>query len=157
MNFIDKLKADINFYEKHENSLLDEVKLQKLRDISNRIRGVSYVTGPNDERVIALREYVARKEKDIVDRIDSVTVYADGEPLEEPLLLSIILRDESSVPTVYYKGVEITEKVRVSFDWSTREDTPNSGGIRYNIEHYEKENEELIRKGVGLARGKYTI
>ncbi|KNE19661.1 hypothetical protein [Virgibacillus pantothenticus] len=57
---------------------------------------------------------------------------------ERSSLLTIELEDESSVPKVFYQGEEVTNKVRVSFNWDTREESPLSGGTRYNIEHFVK-------------------
>src|SRR5690625_575574 len=72
--------------------------------------------------------------------IETVTIYADGKPFEEPPLLSIELQDESSVPTVYYKGEEVKYKRNVFLDWDT--DTDVFGGLSYAIEHMEVGNKE---------------
>lgn len=69
-------------------------------------------------------------------------------------LLQITLQNESSVPKVIYEGKEIDNKARVLFEWET--DTEVMGGTRYNIEHYEP-NEKPVRKGYGLARGRYAF
>lgn len=153
MNFIDKLKDDISFYEKHERNLLDGDKLKKLRNISNRITGVSYVTGFNDERVIALREYVVRKEKIVVDRMESLKELPKGTPVtsteatsnilsgkDKQPLLTLELQDESSVPTVHYKGERIQHARNITLDWDTDKDVP--GGMSYSIEHIEKGNRQ---------------
>jgi len=70
-------------------------------------------------------------------------------------LLVIELHDETAVPKVFYQGEEITNKVRVSFEWETR--TDELGGTAYNIDYVEVVNKEPIHKGVGLARGKYGV
>lgn len=41
----------------------------------------------------------------------------------QPQLLRIELDNITSVPRVYYKGMEITKKVRIKFDWQTNDDT----------------------------------
>ncbi|MBL4950969.1 hypothetical protein JK635_01780 [Neobacillus sp. YIM B02564] len=43
-------------------------------------------------------------------------------PYKSTHLLSITLDDIDSVPIFHYKGEEIKEKVRVSFDWKTTDD-----------------------------------
>lgn len=74
----------------------------------------------------------------------------------EPLLV-IELHDETAVPKVFYQGEEITGgKARISFDWETKTMELGSGGTNYNIEYAEVINKELVHKGIGLARGKYT-
>jgi len=81
-----------------------------------------------------------------------------GDELEkkEPLL-TIELQDETAVPKVFYEGKEITGKVRVSFDWITKGCEPNSGGTKYNIEHHETGHGDIVKKGLGLRRGKYAL
>jgi hypothetical protein len=57
-------------------------------------------------------------------------------------LLEIKLPDINSVPQVFYKGQEITKKVRVSFDWETNgPEIPIHPDI--NIEHVEKGSNDL--------------
>jgi len=75
---------------------------------------------------------------------------------KEPLL-TIELQDETAVPKVFYEGKEITGKVRVSFDWLTNGMEPLSGGTKFNIEHCETGHKDLVKKGIGLRRGKYAI
>lgn len=52
-------------------------------------------------------------------------------------LLVIELKDETSVPKVFYKGEEIELKQNISFDWDT--DTEFMGGLSYAIEHRVKD------------------
>lgn len=59
--------------------------------------------------------------------------YSTGKDVSS--LLVINLQDETSVPKVFYKGEEITNKVNVFFDWDT--DTDVYGGLSYAIEHLE--------------------
>lgn len=40
----------------------------------------------------------------------------------QPQLLRIELDNITSIPRVYYNGVEITKKVRVYFDWQTADE-----------------------------------
>jgi len=82
------------------------------------------------------------------------TVCCQSCKTNEPLLV-IELQNESSVPKVFYQGQEITDKVRVSFDWETK--TDELGGTRYNIEHYESGHKIPTMKGYGLSRGKYAL
>ena len=98
------------------------------------------------------REGFMRNLSDILRDVEEVYHKIQGR--QEPPLLTIELQDETAVPKVFYDGEEITNKVMVSFDWETR--TDEYGGTSYNIEHIELVNGEPIRKGVGLARGKYA-
>lgn len=75
---------------------------------------------------------------------------------QEPLLV-IELDNETAVPKVFYKGKEITGKVRVSFDWATKDREPNSGGTKFNVEYHEVGHKDIVKKGVGLYRGKYAL
>lgn len=79
-----------------------------------------------------------------------------NEPESKPLL-TIELQDETAVPKVFYEGKEITGKVRVSFDWITKGCEPNSGGTKYNIEHHETGHGDIVKKELGLRRGKYAL
>lgn len=64
-------------------------------------------------------------------------------------LLIIELDSDTSTPRVFYEGKEITDKVRVSFNWETKTDKPRK--INFNIEHYEMNDiGEPIIKGIGL-------
>ncbi|MCM3396797.1 hypothetical protein M3638_02950 [Oceanobacillus profundus] len=78
------------------------------------------------------------------------------EETNEPLLV-IKLDNEIAVPKVFYEGKEITGKIRVSFDWETKTEEPGSGGVKYNVDYVEPVNGEVVRKGYGLARGKYAF
>lgn len=53
-------------------------------------------------------------------------------------LLSIVLDDINSVPIVYYKGEEITYRMRVSFDFKTNDDL-GTYPTYVHIEHWDKE------------------
>lgn len=57
-------------------------------------------------------------------------------------LLVIELKDETSVPKVFYKGEEISAKINVSFDWDTS-DAHSPGGLSYAIEHVETGSGQL--------------
>lgn len=74
---------------------------------------------------------------------------------QKPLLI-IELEEETSVPKVFYKGEEVTMKARILFEWETGNDD-EKGGTRYNIEHFEKVHKGIVRKGYGLAKGKYAL
>jgi hypothetical protein len=65
-------------------------------------------------------------------------VYTDIDAGEEVIpLLNIALDDINSVPTVHYKGEEVTFKQRVLFDFKTKDECPNPTYI--HIEHWDKE------------------
>lgn len=85
-------------------------------------------------------------------------VFGDNgvEGKSQPLLI-IELQDETSVPKVFYEGEEITGKVRVLFDWVTEGAETLTGGTKYNIEYHEMGHEDIVKKGIGLCRGKYAL
>jgi len=61
-----------------------------------------------------------------------------NKPMYDPKpLLTIVLDDIGSVPTVTYKGEEIKLKTNISFEWDTR-DALNLGGTSYKVEHLEE-------------------
>ncbi|MGQ4664986.1 hypothetical protein ACUIJN_03995 [Metabacillus halosaccharovorans] len=60
--------------------------------------------------------------------------------IEQSPLLQITLEDINCVPTVYYNGEEIKSKIRVSFDWKTRDHFDyNSPFIRVEYADVNKE------------------
>lgn len=63
-------------------------------------------------------------------------------PKEENKLLVIELDDINAVPKIYYKGEEVTHKMRVSFDWMTK-----GGKERYptyiRIEQHDEDSKSL--------------
>lgn len=61
-------------------------------------------------------------------------------------LLTIELENDTSVPKVFYKGEEITNKINVQFDWETDTDIP--GGVSYAIEHVEDKGVNRIERKV---------
>lgn len=113
-----------------------------------------------------IRERIQQQMKDgLIVHDDMVEIYHGPEEctdvevntVEEQPLLTIELQDETAVPKVFYEGEEITNKMRISFDWLTRGDLSNSGGTKFNIEHFDTDDKEAILKGVGLSRGKYAM
>lgn len=68
----DKLEKDLQFYLKHERSLVDEVKLRRLIEIKERIRGVSYVLGMEDKKINDIRETVQSKISAVHSRIEGL-------------------------------------------------------------------------------------
>ena len=62
--------------------------------------------------------------------------------------LVIELDEVSSVPKIYYQGEEITRKVKINFEWETKNDEPCSGGMELNIDHYVKEEKALHLKSI---------
>ncbi|MGN8647899.1 hypothetical protein ACTNEO_05090 [Gracilibacillus sp. HCP3S3_G5_1] len=74
----------------------------------------------------------------------------EGQQRENQLLV-IELDDEESVPRVFHEGKEITNKVRVHFDWKTRTDHP--GKLEVNVDHYEiNDNGEPNLTGIEIER-----
>ena len=71
-------------------------------------------------------------------------------------LLTIELQDETSVPKVFYKGEEITNKVNVSFDWDTS-DARNPHGLTYAIEHIEIDNGQATVNRIERRCGDHAI
>ncbi len=65
---------------------------------------------------------------------------------EQTPLLQIELKDEKSIPKVFYKGEEITGKAQINFDWITR-GSRNLGGMKFNIEHADE-------KGIVHVKGR---
>jgi len=70
-------------------------------------------------------------------------IFASSKTKKDKPLLTIELQNESSVPKVIYKGVEITRKVNVFFDWYTS-DAYSSGRLAYAIEHVEVKGKQPI-------------
>ncbi|RDE19275.1 hypothetical protein [Parageobacillus thermoglucosidasius] len=65
-------------------------------------------------------------------------------------LLVIELDEYGSVPRVFYKGEEITKKVRVSFDWRTK-DGKHLGLPNIEIEYGDYENGSPVCKAIKLS------
>ncbi|MBS4198604.1 hypothetical protein KHA93_02940 [Bacillus sp. FJAT-49732] len=89
--------------------------------------------------------------------------YEKVSPPESPVkivetpLLTIELENETAVPKVFYKGEEITRKIRIAFGWETKKADEESGGIMYDINFAEIVDEIPIQKGYGLRRGKFAF
>ncbi|MCZ6942382.1 hypothetical protein EJ131_17940 [Bacillus mycoides] len=62
---------------------------------------------------------------------------------EEPLL-QIVLSDINAVPKVIYKGEEIKQKIRISFDWKTNINCQSGSYI--HIEHGEADEKSINTK-----------
>jgi len=69
--------------------------------------------------------------------------------------LAIKLLDENSVPRVFYKGEEVFEKVKISFDWETQ--TDELGGTKIHIEHYKDDNKNIHLETTNHKIGKYAL
>lgn len=76
------------------------------------------------------------KDKQTLEKVKAIL--NESEQKDEPLLV-IELQDESSIPKVLYKGKEITYKIRVSFDWETKREHEGTGGVRFNVDYFNKE------------------
>ena len=61
------------------------------------------------------------------------------QPEPEPLL-TIELENETVIPKIFYKGEEIESKARIQFDWKTRRAYEGTGGMKLQIEHYDKDS-----------------
>lgn len=65
-----RLEQDIEFYREHEKSLLDEVKLRKLDELLQRIRGVSYCLGRDDDKLRMYSEMIMENKKHVFNRLE---------------------------------------------------------------------------------------
>lgn len=81
------------------------------------------------------RQWIVAIGMNICPECNSKLIDIEEETKSKEPLLTIELQDETSVPTVYYKGKEINHKTNISFDWDT--DTEEYGGLTYAIEHME--------------------
>lgn len=68
----------------------------------------------------------------------------------KPLLI-IELEDEHSTPKVLYKGEEIKAKVKINFDWRTKE-LRDLGGLEFNLEYGDDKG---ITHKVGRKKGDF--
>lgn len=81
--------------------------------------------------------------------VESITSH-DGR--KENNLLEIRLNREKSVPKVFYKGEEITGKVKVNFDWETQ--TDEFGGMKYHVGYLDEKTEYPNKKTIALETGR---
>lgn len=58
-------------------------------------------------------------------------------------LLTIELEDETSIPKVFYKGQEVTNRIEVKLHWKTQKVHPGTGGMEYHIEYADKEKQTI--------------
>lgn len=68
-------------------------------------------------------------------------------------LIEITLKDAGSVPTVIFKGEEITAKRSIKFNWLTRGEATRIGDqLNIDIEHLTRQGDGMAieRKGVAL-------
>lgn len=78
---------------------------------------------------------------------DAEAVYTDMDAAEVVIpipLLTITLDDINSVPTVHYRGEEVTKKLDVSFDWKSRSEYFYKTYIR--VEHWDDESQGMNTK-----------
>ncbi|WP_277680350.1 hypothetical protein, partial [Gracilibacillus dipsosauri] len=92
-------------------------------DIANILKGLKAIQREARKTTAALKELEEHK--------------------KDTNLLTIELEDENSVPKVYYKGEEITKKVRVKFEWHTKTDTPRFDNPKIEIEHAQFKDGKL--------------
>ncbi|MGE6593040.1 hypothetical protein ACQKFU_26470 [Bacillus mycoides] len=69
--------------------------------------------------------------------------YKQSKETVEPLL-QIVLSDINAVPVVLYKGEEIKQRIRISFDWKTNANYKSGSYIR--IEHGEVDEKSINTK-----------
>ncbi|MFD1335727.1 hypothetical protein ACFQ4N_09225 [Oceanobacillus iheyensis] len=82
---------------------------------------------------IYVNEHVKEQDKDKMQCVERIIKDYEKQWSGSLPLLTIELEDETSVPKVFYKGVEVELKREVLFHWET--DTEEFGGLTYNIEH----------------------
>ncbi|MGG4011427.1 hypothetical protein [Bacillus smithii] len=63
--------------------------------------------------------------------------------VQKPPLLQIQLDDYGEVPTIFYKGEEITNKVQIEFKWRTADDKDQSK-TSILIKHYEDNDGAIV-------------
>ena len=68
---------------------------------------------------------------------------ADTKTYEQPPLLQIQLDDYGEVPTIFYKGEEITNKVQIEFKWRTA-DEKDASKTNILIKHYEDNDGAIV-------------
>jgi len=68
-------------------------------------------------------------------------------------LLTIELKDETSVPKVFYKGKELAGKTSINFAWITQKENPGVGGLYFEIAHYDKDIESV--RVIGRRTGEF--
>ncbi|MEK4502789.1 hypothetical protein [Bacillus sp. FSL R12-0069] len=69
--------------------------------------------------------------------------YKQSNESVEPLL-QIVLSDINAVPVVLYKGEEIKQRIRISFDWKTN--INRQSGAYIHIEHGEADEKSINTK-----------
>lgn len=74
---------------------------------------------------------------------------SNGDRKTKDHLLTISLDKYNGVPTVYYKGEEINNKVRILFDWET--DGLEKKYPTILIEYIEEEDGRVVHKHIGLS------
>lgn len=98
-----------------------------------------------------IERYVQEQIKGVEKRCQRPGVdWATGE--DKTSFLAIELDNEdSTLPRVFHEGKEITNKVRVHFDWKTRTDQP--GKLEVNVEYYKLEDQVEPRiTGIGIEK-----
>lgn len=70
-------------------------------------------------------------------------------------LLTIRVKDENSVPEVFYKGEEVTNKINISFNWETK--TDEFGGLQFLIDHFKKKETQTVRETHAHRTGKFLL
>lgn len=70
------------------------------------------------------------------------------EPISEPNLLEIKLKDTDSVPEVYYKGEKVEGLLDVTYHYRTTTDVVDGSANDINIEYYSTTNDKYLDKKI---------
>ncbi len=101
-------------------------------DCSDALKGLKAVQREAKKATAALKELEEQKKRNTF-----LVIELDNE--------------DSTLPKVFHEGKEITNKVRVHFDWKTRTDYP--GKLEVNVDHYElNDNGEPNLTGIEIER-----
>ncbi|MDY7044049.1 hypothetical protein RVS70_07495 [Virgibacillus sp. M23] len=101
-------------------------------DYSNTIKGLKAIQREAKKTTASLKELEEQRKRNIF-----LTIELDDE--------------DSTLPRVFHEGKEITNKVRVHFDWKTRTDQP--GKLEVNVEYYKLDDQVEPRiTGIGIER-----
>ncbi|SFP65518.1 hypothetical protein SAMN05421839_1392 [Halolactibacillus halophilus] len=131
----------------------DKAHFIRRKIVDRNIKDCKKISPEQMETIVQLsEEYESWKVNH--NQVDSLRYSPDSSSNKENLLV-IELENETSVPKVFYEGEEVTLLRNIRFDWETQ--TNEFGGTKYNIEHFEKVHNGIVRKGYGLARGKYAL
>lgn len=107
---INRIKQDLKWgrISIHDlNNVIDEIGGDSERtgfDIANTLKGLKAIQREARKATASLKEFEGKR----------------ADHLPKAPLIQIELESIDNVPKVFYKGEEITQKIHVSFDWSTQ-------------------------------------